>query len=179
MEEVCNEIRRLRQSRGYTLKDLSERTELSVSFLSQVERGTSSLAITSLKKIADAFGVPIRQFFLAENNFNYMLKKEEQKPFRLEGSSALYTRLNGEFDGRRLEPMMVTLAPKMKQNPDSHPGEEFCYVLKGTVLIKVGDREYVVREGDTIHFPSTVPHCWENLLDEEAVLLSIVTPAVF
>lgn len=75
--------------------------------------------------------------------------------------------------------MMVTLAPKMKQNPDSHQGEEFYYVLKGTVLIKVGDREYVVREGDTIHFPSTVPHCWENLLDEEAVLLSIVTPAVF
>lgn len=91
--------------------------------------------------------MPIRQFFLAENNFNYMLKKEEQKPFRLEGSSVLYTRLNGEFDGRGLEPMMVTLAPKMKQNPDSHPGEEFCYVLKGTILIKVGDSEYVVREG--------------------------------
>lgn len=45
-----------------TLKNLSEKTNLSISFLSQIERGSSSLAITSLKKIADAFGVPITYF---------------------------------------------------------------------------------------------------------------------
>nr|WP_319801597.1 helix-turn-helix transcriptional regulator [Bhargavaea beijingensis] len=50
MEEVYKEIKRLRQSNGYTLKDLSNKTGLSISFLSQVERGSSSLAITSLKK---------------------------------------------------------------------------------------------------------------------------------
>lgn len=179
MEEVCKEIKRLRKSKGYTLKDLSERTGLSVSFLSQLERGTSSLAITSLKKIADSFGVPIRQFFLTENSVNYVLKKEEQKTFRIEGSPVVYMRLNGEFDGRGLEPVLVKLEPRVRQEFESHLGEEFYYVIKGSVLIQLDGTDYVVRKGDTIHFPSQVPHSWENLLDEEAVLLSIVTPIVF
>ncbi|MFC7364005.1 MULTISPECIES: helix-turn-helix domain-containing protein [Bhargavaea] len=179
MEEVCKEIKRLRKSKGYTLKDVSERTGLSVSFLSQLERGTSSLAITSLKKIADSFDVPIRQFFLTESNVNYVLKREEQKSFRFESSPVVYSRLNGEFDGRGLEPILVTLAPRVRQEVDSHPGEEFYYVVKGEILVQLDQEEYVVGEGDTIHFPSHVPHGWENLCDEEAVLLCIVTPVVF
>lgn len=179
MEEVYKEIKRLRQSNGYTLKDLSNKTGLSISFLSQVERGSSSLAITSLKKIAESFSVPIRQFFLTDNNVHYVLKKEEQKSFQLEGSPIIYARLNGEFEGRGLEPILVKLAPRVKQELDSHPGEEFYYVVKGNILIHLDDTEYIVRKGDTIHFPSQVPHGWENLLDEEAILLSIVTPVVF
>ncbi|EGK12927.1 DNA-binding protein [Desmospora sp. 8437] len=179
MEEIYQEIKRLRLEQGYTLKVLSERTGLSVSFLSQVERGSSSLAITSLKKIADALGVPITRFFEAEFNHNYLLKAEEQKPFRLEGSSAVYTRLNGEFGGRSLEPLLVTLAPKEKQARDSHPGEEFYYVLKGAALFTVDGKEYFMREGDTIHFPSNLPHSWENPLSEDSSFLCVVTPVIF
>lgn len=51
MEEIFQKIKQLRFEQGMTLKELSEKTELSVSFLSQIERGTSSLAITSLKKL--------------------------------------------------------------------------------------------------------------------------------
>ncbi|NQD67646.1 helix-turn-helix transcriptional regulator, partial [Bacillus haikouensis] len=72
MDEIFKKIKDLRQERGLTLKDLSAKTDLSVSFLSQVERGSSSLAITSLKKIADAFEVPITQFFDSETNNNYV-----------------------------------------------------------------------------------------------------------
>ncbi|WP_040227167.1 helix-turn-helix domain-containing protein [Bhargavaea cecembensis] len=179
MDEIYQEIKRLRLEQGYTLKDLSERTDLSVSFLSQVERGSSSLAITSLKKIADAFGVPITQFFQTEANHNYLLKREERKPFKMEGSPNVYVRLNGEFGGRNLEPMVVKLAPKEKQMQDSHPGEEFYYIMEGAALFTVGGKEYFMREGDSIHFPSTVPHGWENPLNEETTIISVVTPVIF
>lgn len=62
MEEINKKIKELRIQKGLTLKDLSERTELSISFLSQVERGTTSLAITSLKKIADALNTKMAEF---------------------------------------------------------------------------------------------------------------------
>lgn len=62
MDDISKKIRGLRIQKGLTLKELSEKTDLSVSFLSQVERGASSLAITSLKKIADALGVKMTYF---------------------------------------------------------------------------------------------------------------------
>ncbi|WP_197249584.1 helix-turn-helix domain-containing protein [Cytobacillus firmus] len=63
MDEIYKKIKDLRLQNGYTLKELSERTDLSISFLSQVERGTTSLAITSLKKIANVLNVKISEFF--------------------------------------------------------------------------------------------------------------------
>ncbi|QHJ69120.1 MULTISPECIES: XRE family transcriptional regulator [Planococcaceae] len=180
MDGIYQKIKNLRIESGLTLKDLSEKTELSVSFLSQIERGSSSLAITSLKKIADAFEVPVTFFFDSETNHNYMLQAGDRKPFQLEGASTTYSRLNGEFGGRRLEPLLVTLAPKQEQNQTSnHPGEEFYYVLKGAALFKVDGKEYFVREGDSIHYPSEVPHSWENPLNEETIILCVLTPVIF
>ncbi|TCT20475.1 XRE family transcriptional regulator [Melghiribacillus thermohalophilus] len=180
MVEIYDKIRELRLQSGMTLKELSEKTDLSVSFLSQVERGSSSLAITSLKKIADAFNVDITYFFDKPTNNNFMVKEDDQKPFKIEGSEATYRRLNGEFSGRSLEPIMVTLAPKQKQDTVyKHPGEEFYYVLKGAVLFNVDGQEYFVRQGDSIHFPSEKDHYWENPLNEETLILCVLTPAIF
>ena len=63
MDLISERIRQLRTQNKLTLKDLSQKTGLSVSFLSQVENGSSSLAITSLKKIADSLNVSIKIFF--------------------------------------------------------------------------------------------------------------------
>ena len=52
MESVSKKIRKIRREKNITLKELSEKTELSVSFLSQFERGISSITLVSLKKIA-------------------------------------------------------------------------------------------------------------------------------
>lgn len=180
MKEIYEKIKDLRMQHGLTLKELSEKTQLSVSFLSQVERGSSSLAITSLKKIADAFEVNITHFFESHGNNNYMVKLKDQKPFQIEGSESIYSRLSGEFTGRSLEPLLVTLSPNQKQNQTfNHPGEEFYYVLKGAVLFNVDDKEYFVREGESIHFPSERPHYWENPLDQESTLLCVLTPVIF
>ncbi|MFF2445547.1 helix-turn-helix domain-containing protein [Neobacillus sp. NPDC058068] len=180
MDEIYKKIKDLRLQNGLTLKELSERTELSISFLSQIERGTTSLAITSLKKIADALNTKISEFFDDPPNGNYMVKKNDQKPFQIKSSESTYVRLNGEFTGRTLEPIMVTYAPSQKQTQKfGHPGEEFYYVLKGFVIFHIDGKEYVVREGDSIHFPSTCPHTVENPFNEESILLSVLTPVIF
>ncbi|MGA5691601.1 helix-turn-helix domain-containing protein [Cytobacillus pseudoceanisediminis] len=181
MEEIYKKIKDLRLQKGYTLKELSERTELSISFLSQVERGATSLAITSLKKIADALNVKISEFFEDDTpNQNFMVKSSEHKPFNIKGSEFTYVRVNGEFSGRSLEPLLVTLAPNQKQTQQyGHAGEEFYYVLKGFVIFHVDGKEYIVREGDSIHFPSTCPHTVENPINEESRLLCVLTPVIF
>lgn len=180
MDHTYKKIKNLRLEQGMTLKDLSKATDLSVSFLSQIERGSSSLAITSLKKIADAFNVPMTYFFEETDNHEYVVKEEEHKPFKVEGSKSTFVRLAGKFLERKLEPMIVTLAPKQKDAEKfSHPGEEFYYIVKGTVIFQVEEKEYILNEGDAIHFPSEKVHKWENPLSEESVLLCILTPVIF
>lgn len=170
----------MRNQQNMTLKDLSEKTGLSVSFLSQVERGASSLAITSLKKISDALNVPISSFFTGYQNKNFIVKIEEQKPFRIEGSVAQYTRLSGEFAGRNLEPMLVILDAGEKQKSKfGHPGEEFYYVMEGAVIFNIDGQEYLVKKGESIHYPSELPHYWINPLEQKAKLLCVLTPVIF
>jgi len=181
MEEIAKRFKELRIQQNLTLKDLSEKTGLSISFLSQVERGTSSLAITSLKKIADAFNVPINYFFESWVNPNFYVKGDKMETFRLEGRSAEYGRLAGEFSGRALEPFMVIMDPGQSLGQTfSHPGEEFCYVLEGAVLVTLEDKEYLVQAGDSIHFPSTMPHQLKNASNEKICkILSVLTPVIF
>ncbi|MCD6436160.1 MAG: helix-turn-helix transcriptional regulator [Clostridiales bacterium] len=76
MKKIAQEIRKIRKSKGITLKKLSEKTELSISFLSQIERGISSMTITSLKKISDALGVTMQELLSIEDNQHFTQKKE-------------------------------------------------------------------------------------------------------
>jgi transcriptional regulator with XRE-family HTH domain len=180
MESLYGKIRAIRLERGMTLQDLSNKSGLSVGFLSQVERGNSSLTITSLERIAEGLGVPITSFFETVQNDRYVVKKDDQKPFQIEGSTVKYVRLAGNFSGRSLEPMLVELLPNQQfEAAFSHPGEEFHYVLEGRVMMRVEDVDYVLNEGDGIHFPSTLQHNWANLLDKPARILSVIIPTIF
>jgi len=180
MEKIGEKIKSLRFEKGMTLKDLSLKTGLSISFLSQIERGSSSIAITSLKKIADSFNVKMTYFFEEIENYSYVSKKEVQEPFKVEGSYVEYIRLAGKFPERKLDPMKVILKPNQPYVEHfSHPGEEFYYVLKGTVVFKVGDEEFVLQEGEAIHFPSEKVHQWMNPTSEETVVISVLIPAIF
>lgn len=181
MEEIAKRFKELRMQQNLTLKELSEKTGLSISFLSQVERGTSSLAITSLKKIADAFNVPINYFFQSWVNQNHHVKAEDVESFRIEGRTAEYGRLAGQFSGRVLEPFMVVMDPGQSLGHTfSHPGEEFCYILEGIVLVTLEGTEYLVKAGDSIHFPSTMPHHLVNpSKDEKCSFISVLTPLIF
>lgn len=179
-EEISKKIRELRMNKKLTLKEMSEKTGLSISFLSQVERAASSIAITSLKKIADALDIPITHFFEDFENKNYKVTKEQQKPFRMEGAGSVYTRLGGNFPGRAIEPMIVTYPPgQPNEKAVTHPGEEFYYVLEGVLAVEVEGKEYIVKAGDSIHFPSTIPHYMTNPLDQDAKVLCFVTPVIF
>ena len=181
MEDIHLKIKALRQELNMTLKDLSEETGLSLSFLSQIERGASSLSITSLKKISDALNIHINYFFLEENDHqNFVVRKENRHSFSTNLGSQMYTRLSGTFPGRKLEPLIVTLPPHMNENhPYSHNGEELYFILKGEVIFYLNQEKFHLYEGDTIHFPSSISHQLENPLPTESVVLSVVTHIIF
>lgn len=181
MEDIHKKIKALRLQNELTLKDLSAETGLSLSFLSQIERGASSLSITSLKKIADALAVSMIYFFEEEKERNhYVLRQPQQKIFKMSGGNQFYARLSGTFHDRKLEPMKVILPPFMnEEHTYSHAGEEFYYVLKGEIVFTLNGERHHLTAGDIIHFPSHILHRWENPTAEETTILSVTTPLIF
>lgn len=177
---ISEKIRQVRTYKGITLKEMSAMTGLSVSFLSQVERGTSSLAISSLEKIAIALEVPITDFFQTVLRPRYVVYRKEQQNMLTDISSSEFFQLSGVFSERKLEPLLVILHPNQKDlNMLHQPGEKFYYVLEGEAIIKLDGEEYHLRVGDAIHFPAEIPYTRHNPLSTPTHLLFVLTPAIF
>ena len=179
MKGIGERIRDLRKERKWSLEELSRRSGLSVSFLSQLERGRTSLSISSLKAIADALGEPIYRFFPLPMNLSSIVRAGKAKWLRIEGSEVRYGLLGGSLDGRVLEPLLVELPPHYEGPPPfAHEGEEFGYILEGKLTLIIQDEVYELKEGDSVHFISRVPHTWKNQEDVPMRALWVVTPRI-
>lgn len=181
MEEKINKkIREVRKRKGITLKELSGLTELSVSFLSQVERGISSMTITSLKRIANALEIPMKELVTVDDDESFVRKKDNAVLLNMEKSYISYSRLSGKFEGRQLEAVLLTMKPNFRDEElMTHEGEEFYYIISGTGTFLIDGKEYVVNAGETIHYPSNKLHKTINNEDVELVMLGISTPTIF
>ncbi len=171
-------MKELRKKNKMTLKQVAEKTDLSISFLSQVERSMSSVTLTSLNKIAQALGVSIHDFF-PQNHIPKasILRKEDRKQFKFENSNFIYTSLVGDMEDPIFEPMIATLLPgEKKATPYGHEGQEFGYVLQGTLTILLENEEHDLNAGDSIHINSSIPHNWINRTQEPVQVLWVNSP---
>jgi transcriptional regulator with XRE-family HTH domain len=178
-------IRGLRRKQGLSLRDLAELTGFSISFLSLVERGQSSISLTSLHTVGKALAVEMSAFFPAPSD-------EPEPPAvphvtRLSGDGRLstdsahtYKLLGGRGFKSTLEPVHVTIAPcDDTRDAYAHEGEEFAYVLSGGLVFVVDGVEYRLGAGDSIHYQSTIPHTVRNETNEPAEALWVLTTRLF
>ncbi len=173
-------LRRLRESQGLSLRDLGERSGFSASFLSQVERGTSSAAISSLATIATALGTPLAPLFEVPEQTTLVVRHSERIPIHVDRSPVSYVRLAAAMGDRALEPVIVTFPPYFNDTREGlyrHKGEEFGLILQGRLTMTVDQQEYDLCPGDSIHFKSDVPHSsGTNRYAEPVVMLWVATP---
>lgn len=180
MREIGRRIREFRQRKGWTLEELSSRSGLSVSFLSQVERGLSSLSISSLQAICDALGIPITHFFAPPTENSLVLKAGKPRSrIKIEDSRVVYNLLSGPMADRLLEAFIAEFPVGYQHPLVMHPGEEFGYVLEGRVMLRVEDEEFELAPGDSFHIFSTQPHTIYNIGKRTAKLLWIMTHKFF
>jgi transcriptional regulator with XRE-family HTH domain len=185
LREVGATIRALRQERGLSLRDLSRLTGFSISFLSLVERGRSSLALTSLHKVATALGTSVGSFFpvvgpARESTAPHVSRAAGGASQLSTGSQRTYRILSGRGFSRVLEPLLVTVEPSETiEEAYTHAGEEFAYLLSGELLFVIDGIEHRLGPGDSIHFDSTVPHSIHNETDATVEAVWVLTPRLF
>ena len=174
-------LRRLRQRHQLSLRQASARTGLSVSFLSALERGVSGASIATLQRLAAAYGTTLQELFgTAGGAGPRLVRSGDRSVLRIGNPSVRIEQL--ARGARHLEPQLFVLAPGATSDGDyAHDGEEFLYLLSGSLTVWVGDDEtYRLREpGDALSFPSNLPHRWRNDAASETRLLWINTPPTF
>jgi DNA-binding transcriptional MerR regulator len=180
-------LRRLRTDRGLSLRDASQRSGLSVSFISSVERGVSGASVATLQRLTAAYGTTMGALLgsaAGETDAtpaDERLVRADERPMLRMGADEV--RIEQLARGaRQLEPQLFVLAPGASSDGAyAHEGEEFLYLLAGAVTVWVGEAErYALDQpGDALTFPSTLPHRWRNDARGESRLLWINTPPTF
>jgi len=182
-EEIGQRINQMRNEKGMTLKDLSAKTNLSVGFLSQVERGLTSIAIISLKNIAEALDTDLSIFFSPPKKAHpIVLRGYEQEYFQYDKNNMIFSKLSGDIPDRNMEIMTVTLLPGDEDEAPAespHEGEEFVYVLEGILTLYYGGQEYTLYPGDSSHYCATESHTWRNKTNKLTKIISVNTPRIF
>jgi len=185
LTEIGSTIRGLRRRQGLSLRDLGRATGFSISFLSLVERGRSSISLTSLHTIAVALDVEMSTFFpqrrLEPVSSAHVNRARGDARLPIRGAHT-YRLLGATGFDRALEPLLVTIAPNEEADPRddyAHQGEEFAYVLSGEIVFTVDGVEHTLETGDCIHYRSTVPHLIRNDGARPAEVLWVLTPRLF
>ena len=176
------DLRALRKSRGMTLEVLADRLDVSVGWLSQVERDISTPDASTLKALADALGVPMSLFFGTAP----APAGEEGRVVR-----AAARRSIGEREGGLVEALLSpdltddfevvhsTFMPgASRDTPIRRPTQEVAYVVSGALDIWLDDDAFQLRAGDSFRIRGQAMR-WANPHDEQAVLIWVISPPVY
>ena len=177
--EIGDKITRLRLQRGLTQEELGARTELSKGFISQLERDITSPSIATLMDILEALGTDIASFFHETVDEKIVYGREDM--FVKEQDDGVTIRwLVTNAQKNALEPILVTLPAGGETVPDDpHEGEEFGYVLAGSITLRLGEKAHRVHRGDSFCFRPNCVHALKNPGKREALVLWVSTPPSF
>lgn len=178
--EIGKKIRRLRIQNSLTQEELAERCELTKGFISQVERDLTSPSIATLMDILEGLGTNLRDFFNEIEDEKIVFTKEDV--FVSENKDYKYT-LNWLIPNAQknlMEPILIELDEGGKTKEDSpHEGEEFGYVLKGSIYVYLGNERYKVRKGQSFYYKANFNHYIANAGKTKASVIWISTPPSF
>ena len=176
--DIGNKLKELRVLKGLTQEELADRSELSKGFISQLERNLTSPSITTLMDILQCLGTSIGEFFNEA--------PDEQIVF---GKQDYFVKVDTEYKNEikwiipnaqknTMEPIYLTLEAGGSTCPDTpHEGEEFGYILQGTVSIHLGNKTYKAKKGESFYYTADKTHFLSS--KSGAVLIWVSSPPRF
>jgi DNA-binding transcriptional MerR regulator/quercetin dioxygenase-like cupin family protein len=177
--DLGRRLRALRTANGWSLATVAARSGLSISFLSSVERGQSSISVGNLFKLADAYGTTVPGLGADRRpDHRSLLHPAERRRYIADAGRVLIEDLIA--DAGALEAQRIEIHPGGGSGEAyTHPGEEFIYVLTGCLTFLIDETEhYRLTEGDSLYFLSQRRHRWWNDGEVTATVLWINVPVV-
>ncbi len=176
--EIGQKLKELRVLKGLTQEELADRAELSKGFISQLERDLTSPSIATLTDILQCLGTNLTEFFSAETEEQVVFGNED---YFVKTDTELKNTIQWIIPNAQkniMEPILLTLEKGGSTYPDTpHEGEEFGYVLQGSVMVHVGSRSFRARKGESFYFTPDKKHYLTS--KSGAVLIWVSSPPSF
>lgn len=171
-------IKHLRKLCQLTQEELADRCELTKGFISQLENDLNSPSIATLTDILSALGTNLKDFFTDDVEEKVVFSKNDY--FETDNETHKITWLIPNSQKNEMEPIMIEIQPNQNLTVDMpHEGQEFGYVLKGTVILCLGNKSYRIKTGESFYYTTDKPHYLKNTAKEVAKLIWVSSPPNF
>lgn len=178
--KIGTKIKELRIQKSLTQEELADRAELSKGFISQLERDLTSPSIATLVDILQCLGTNLEEFFTNTTAEQVVFKKLD---YFEKNDNELKNKIEWIIPNAQknmMEPILLTLEADGSTYPDNpHEGEEFGYVLSGTISIHIGNQLYRAKKGESFYFIPNKKHYITAYGKSGASLLWVSTPPSF
>jgi transcriptional regulator with XRE-family HTH domain len=178
--DIGAKIRRLRQEKNLTQDELASRCELSKGFISQLENDLTSPSLNTLSNILESLGTTLKDFFNDYSDERIVFRDDDFYQVADDDNGFKIEWIVPNAQKNLMEPIIITLAPGgVSKKEIAHQGEEFGYVLAGSIHINLGNKKYRARKGETFSYKSNANHYIANAGKSEAKVLWVASPPNF
>ena len=171
-QSVGKKIKKARTDKKISLYDMANETGLSIEYIKELESGKAMPSVGTLLQISKSLQIDSGLLFKdQEANAESRVKAYEKRT-----DNYAYTALTPGAENKHLKAFRVVIDP-MKVHEGvgyHHEGEEFVYVIAGTIEVKVGDHQNILKTNESLHFNSGIKHQLANISDEKAELVVVV-----
>lgn len=179
LRTIGENLKSLRLSKGFSQRELARRAGLTHTTISAIENWRIDPSLGTIKRILDACNVRMGDFFGQNSEYRIIRKKEQIHTFSSNGVHMRYLAPN--FKGRLLEITQEIYDIGADTGPEtlSHEGQEGGLVIRGTFKLTLGNEKFILQEGDSYYFSSTIPHSFKNIGDVEGEIINAASPPTF
>jgi len=177
IKQIASRIRELREIFGVSRETLARELGIDKDQYREYESGEGDIPVSVLSMIAQRFGVELSTLLTGEEPklHTYCITRKGQGVSVERRKDYKYQSLAHNFINKKAEPFLVTVEPEDRPiSFNSHPGQEFNYVLEGTLKVVLGNHEIILNEGDCLYFDSSIKHGMQALNGKAAKFLAII-----
>jgi quercetin dioxygenase-like cupin family protein/DNA-binding transcriptional regulator YiaG len=173
-------LRAAREKQGFSIQELSQRTGIAQRELEQVEAGQIMLPLGQVIKLSKVLSLKIADMISVGDKAFTIVRAGERSEVQRFGKAKQashgyeYVSLAPGKKDRLMEPFLVTLHPASSDEPSSHDGQEFIYVLDGEMEVIVDDNHDILKPGDSIYYDSSTTHLVRAHGDKPAQILAVL-----
>ncbi len=176
---IAARIKELREISGLTIETLASELNIPEDTYLSFESGETDIPVSFLYQIATRFNVELTAILTGEGPrlHTYQVVRKGKGVSVERREQYKYQSLAYNFAGKKAEPFIVTAAAESENSPvhfNSHKGQEFNYVIEGTLKIIINGHEIVLEEGDSIYFDSSANHGMKALNGKQARFIAII-----
>ncbi|HOM01720.1 MAG TPA: XRE family transcriptional regulator [Acetivibrio sp.] len=178
IKQISKRIKELREISGISVETLARELGIDSETYSEYESGNVDIPVSLLFKIASKFDVELSEILTGEapKLHTYSVVRKDKGVSVERRKDYKYQSLAYNFVNKKIEPFLVTVEPDSNAeiNYNSHPGQEFNYVIEGVLKVIINGHEIILNEGDSLFFDSSAKHGMKAMNGKPARFLAII-----